>query len=161
MQQADDWLELSASSAKSMQQALSMVSELGAQIDTGRIDVIIEGIDSLRNQLAEATEVINHLQKQTVFIGEEEPRKERFEQAIQLTLRMIATLSSIDSRIEQFKTRLLETQKNIQALKIKTIKWIWFVTITVAMLIIWMAAGQVALSYLAWRSLRSQQRMAM
>ncbi len=155
MQQADDWLELSASSAKSMQQALSMVSELGAQIDTGRIDVVIEGIDSLRNQLVETTEFIDNLQKLTVAIGEEEPREERIDQAVRLTVRVIATLSSIDSHIEKFEARLLVTQKNVQALKIKTIKWIWVVTIGVATLIIWMAAGQVALSYLAWRSLRS------
>ncbi len=159
MQQADDWLELSASSAKSMQQALSMVSELGAQIDTGRIDVVIEGIDSLRNQLVETTEFIDNLQKLTVAIGEEEPREERIDQAVRLTVRVIATLSSIDSHIEKFEARLLETQKNVQALKIKTIKWIWFVTIIIATLIIWMAAGQVALSYLAWRSLRSGQQV--
>lgn len=160
IQQADGWLELSASSAKSMQQALSMVSELGAQIDTGKVDTVIEEIASLQKQLAEVTEFIDNLQKQTVGMGEEEPRKERFEQAVQLALRVIATLSSIDSHIEKFETRLLETQKNVQTLKIKTIKWIWIVTITVATLIIWVAAGQVALSYLAWRSLRSERRMA-
>jgi flagellin-like hook-associated protein FlgL len=155
MQQADDWLELSASSAESVQQALSMVSELGAQIDTGRIDPVIEGIASLRNQLAEATEFVDNLQQRTAAMSADEPREERIEQAIQLTVRVIATLSSIDSRIENFKTRLLETQKNLQALKIKTIKWIWVVTIAVASLIIWMGAGQGALLYLAWRSLRS------
>jgi hypothetical protein len=155
MQQADDWLELSASSAESVQQALSMVSELGAQIDTARIDAVIKGITSLRNQLAEATEFVDNLQKRTAAMSADEPREERIEQAVQLTVRVIATLSSIDSRIEDFKTRLLETQKNLQALKIKTIKWIWVVTTAVASLIIWMGTGQVALSYLAWRSLRS------
>ena len=155
MQQADDWLELSASSAESVQQALSMVSELGAQIDTARIDAVIEGIASLRNQLAEATSFVDNLQQRTAAMSEDEPREARIEQAVQLTVRVIATLSSIDSRIENFKTRLLETQKNVQALKIKTINWIWFVTIAVASLIIWMGAGQGALFYLAWKSLRS------
>jgi hypothetical protein len=155
MQQADNWLELSASSAESVQQALSMVSALGVQIDTEKFDGIIDGIASLRNQLTEATKFVEKLQQQTGEMSEEDPRGERIERAVQLTAGVIATLSSIDSRIEKFNTRLLESQKNLQALKIKTIKWIWVVTISITMLIIWMAAGQVALSCLAWRKLRS------
>jgi flagellin-like hook-associated protein FlgL len=134
MQQADNWLELSASSAESVQQALSMVSALGAQIDTGTIDAVIDEIASLRSQLAQAAEFVEKLQQQTAALGEEEPREERIEQAVQLTVRLIATFGSIDSRIEKFMTRLLETQKNLQALKIKTMKWIWIVTITITAL---------------------------
>ena len=134
-----------------------MVSELRAQIDTGIIDSVIDEIASLRIQLAEATEFVENIQEQTAALSDEEPREERIGRAVQLTVRVIATLSSVDSRIEKFATRLLETQKNLQALKIKTIRWIWFVTIVVAILIAWMAAGQVALSWLAWRRLRSAQ----
>jgi hypothetical protein len=152
MQQADGWLELSASSAESVQQALSIVSALGAQIDTGIIDRVIDEISSLQVQLAQATEFVEKIQEQTAATLGDETLEERIPRAVQLTVRVIATLSSVESRLEKFATRLLETQKNLQALKIKTIRWIWVVTIAVAILVAWMAAGQVALSYLAWRS---------
>ena len=157
MQQADNWLELSASSAQSVQQALSLISELGVQIDTGTIDAVIEEINSLRSQLADATELVENLHDRTAAMVEETPPEERIEQAVKLGVRVIATLGSIDSRIEKFKNRLLEAQKNSQALNTKTIKWIWVVTIAIMTLIIWMAAGQVALSYLAWNRLRSKR----
>ena len=155
MQQADDWLELSASSAESVQQALSIVSALGAQIDTGIIDRVIDEIASLQVQLAEVTEFVEKIQEQTAKTLGDETLEERIPRAVQLTVRVIATLSSVDSRLEKFATRLLETQKNLQALKINTIRWIWVVTIAVAILIAWMAAGQAALSWFAWKSLRS------
>jgi hypothetical protein len=154
MQQADNWLELSALSAQSVQQALSLISELGAQIDTGIIDAVIEEIDSLRSQLADATKLVENLHERTAVMVEETPPEERIEQTVKLGLRVIATLGSIDSRIEKFKSRLLEAQKNSQALNIKTIKWVWVLTIVIMTLIIWMAAGQVSLSYLAWNRLR-------
>ncbi len=157
MQQADDWLELSASSAESVQQALSIVSALGAQIDTGIIDRVIDEIASLRVQLTEATDFVEKIQEQTTATLRDETLEERIPRAVQLTVRVIATLSSVDSRLEKFATRLLETQKNLQVLKIKTIRWIWVVTITVAILVAWMAAGQFALSWLVWKSLRFAQ----
>jgi flagellin-like hook-associated protein FlgL len=157
MQQADDWLELSASSAQSVQQALSMISALGAQIDTGIIDAVIEEIASIRSQLAEATEFVENLHERTAAMGEDNPPEERIEQAVQLALRVIATLGSIDSRIERFENRLLQTQKNLQVLQIRSIKWIQVVTIAITTLIIWMAVGQVALSCLAWNHLRSKR----
>jgi flagellin-like hook-associated protein FlgL len=155
MQQADEWMELSASSAESVQQALSFVSALGAQIDTGIVDAVIDEISALRVQLTEATEFVEKIQEQTAATLGEETLEERIPRAIQLAVRVIATLSSVDSRLEKFATRLLETQNNLQALKIKTIEWIWVVTIIITMLITWMAAGQVALSWFAWKSLRS------
>jgi hypothetical protein len=157
MQQADDWMELSASCAESVQQVLLDMSALGAQIDTGIVDTVIDEIASLRVQLAEATEFVENIQEQTAALSDEEPREDRIVRAVKLTLRVIATLSSVDSRLEKFATRLLETQKNLQSLKIKTIRWIWAVTIAVAILVAWMAAGQVALSWLAWKRLRSAQ----
>ena len=157
MQQADGWLELSASSAESVQQALSIVSALGAQIDTGIIDRAIDEIASLRVQLTEATDFVEKIQEQTTATLRDETLEERIPRAVQLTVRVIATLSSVDARLEKFATRLLETQKNLQALKIKTIRWIWVVTIAVAIMVAWMAAGQFALSWLVWKSLRFAQ----
>jgi hypothetical protein len=150
-------MEFSASGAESVQQALSIMCALGAQIDTGIIDRVIDEIASLRIQLAQATDFVEKLQGQTAATLGEETLEERIPRATQLAVRLIATLRSVDSRLTNFATRLSTTQKNLQALKTRTLGWIQFVTITAATLIMWMAAGQVALSYLAWRSWRSRR----
>jgi len=154
LQQADHWLEVSESSVELVQQALSMGSLAGAPMDTTSVDGLIEEIASFRSQLAEATEFVARIHERTAEASEEKSLEERIEQAVQLALRVVATLGSIDSRLEKFENRLSETQKNLHGLNTKTRRWILVVTIGITLFMVWMAAGQVALCRLAWNSLR-------
>ena len=154
LQQADHWLEVSESSVELVQQALSMGSLAGAPMDTTSVDGLIEEIASIRSQLAEATELVARIHERTAEASEEKSLEERIEQVVQLAFRVVATLGSIDSRLEKFENRLSETQKNLQGLKTKTCRWILVVTIGITLLMVWMAAGQVALCLLAWNGLR-------
>jgi hypothetical protein len=127
-------------------------------MDTTSVDGLIEEIASFRSQLAEATEFVARIHERTAEASEEKSLEERIEQAVQLALRVVATLGSIDSRLEKFENRLSETQKNLQELKTKTHRWILVVTIGITLLMVWMAAGQVALCLLAWNGLRRTGR---
>ena len=127
-------------------------------MDTTSVDGLIEEIASFRSQLAEATECVARIHERTAETSEEKSLEERIEQAVQLALRVAATLGSIDSRLEKFENRLSETQKNLQGLKTKTRRWILVVTIGITLLMVWMAAGQVALCLLAWNGLRRTGR---
>jgi hypothetical protein len=157
LQQADDWLALSRSSAELVQQALSIGNASGAQIDTGFADALIKEIVSLRTKLAEAAEVVGKLHECAAAMGEEETRQERIEQAIPLALRVAATLGSIETRFEKFKSRLSKSQADLQELKNRTLKWIRGAMIAAFLLVAWMAAGQAALCCIAWKGLRSEQ----
>ncbi len=84
----------------------------------------------------------------------ERPLKERLEQAAQLAVRVAATLGTIDSRLDKFTNRLSQTQEALRKLKAKTLRRIWLATFAVMLLILWMAAGQVALAFYGWQSLR-------
>ena len=157
LEQADVLLKLSSSSTESAQQALAALNAIELPIDAQMIDAVNEQLVSLRSQLAEAKNFVEKLRDAVAAIGADEPPKERIERAVQISLSLIATLGSIDSRIEKFQTRLSETQNNLHSLKSRSIGCIRLVTIAAAVLIVWMAAGQLALSYLAWRSLRPVQ----
>jgi hypothetical protein len=77
--------------------------------------------------------------------SDEKPPEERIKQAAQLTLRVIASLGSLDSRLEEFAVRLSVAQNQLQGFK-TGIKWrIQVATIGVTLLIVWMAVGQLAL----------------
>ena len=147
--QADNWLEVSRSSAELAQQALSFSNTIGTQIETGFVDELVEEITSLRGRLAEATELVDKLHERAAAMGEESSQ-DRIEQAVQLALRVIATLGSMDSRLKKLENRLSETQQNLQGLNDKTRNWIRAVTIVITLLILWMAAGQVVLCWCAW-----------
>jgi hypothetical protein len=153
MHRSDNLLELSSSSAESVQQMLLMASAIGTEIDGDSVDGVIEAIASLRKQLGEAIGFVQDLHDHTT--GIDEGSGERFQQVVQLSLRALATLGSIDARIGTFQTRLAETQEKSQALLVRSLRWVKALTIATITLLAWMAAGQLALSYLAWRSLRS------
>ena len=154
LQKADHWLEVSESSVELVQQALSIGSAAGAPMDTAPVDGLIEEIASLRMQLAEAAELVARIHQRTAEASEDKSLEERIEQAVQLALRVVATLSSIDSRLEKLENRLAGTQRSLQGLKTRTTRWILVVTIGITLLMVWMAAGQVALCFLARNGLR-------
>ena len=73
---------------------------------------------------------------------------------MQLALRVAATLGSLGSRLEEFEERFPEMHRSIEELKSRILRWITGVTIGIALLFSWMAAGQVALCRLVWSGLR-------
>lgn len=154
LRQADHWLEVSESSVELVQRALSMGSSTGAPIDTTSVDRLIEEITSLRVQLAEATVVIGRIHERTTGVSEQKSLKEKIEQAAQLALRVVATLGLLDSRLKKLENGLSETQGNLQELGVRALRWILVVTVGITLLAVWMAAGQIALSLLAWNGLR-------
>jgi hypothetical protein len=82
--------------------------------------------------------------------------EERVVEAVQLVLRAVATLSSIDSRLEKSAERLSVAQRHLQELKSQTQRWIFSATIVITLLLCWMAAGQGALGRLAWNGWRQE-----
>ena len=154
LQQADHWLEVSESSVGLVQQTLSVVSLAGAPVDPTAVDGLIEGLSSLRAQSAEATEFVTSIRDRTVKKSGERPLKGRIEQAAQLAVRVAATLGTMDSRLDKFTNRLSQTQEDLRELKAKTLRRIWLATFAVMLLILWMAAGQAALAFYGWQSLR-------
>jgi flagellin-like hook-associated protein FlgL len=153
LQQADDWLEISQSSVNLVQHALSIGRQSGAPVETPSVDALLEEIESLRQQLTEATELVARIHQRTTDSQDEKTPGERIEQAVQLTLRVVATLGSLDARLETFEKRLSQARDNLQGVESKTHRRLRVVTVCVILLLAWMAAGQMALFRLGWISL--------
>jgi len=151
LEQADDWLEVGGSSLGLIQGMLSIGTPASAAADTTLVDQLIEETASLRTQLAAAMEIVAGLHERFANAGEENLSESQIEQIVPLALRAVATLGSMDSRLEKLSSRISARQNQIQELKSKTLRSILFVTIGVTLLLLWMAAGQVALCWLAWK----------
>ena len=153
LQDADHWLELSASSVELVRRALSMASVAGAPADPAAVDGLIEEMAFLRTQLAEATDFVTRLRDCTGEKSGAKPRDQRIRQAAELAVRVAATLGTIDSRLDRLVDRLSQMRENSRELRVTTLRRIWLGTIAVMMLVLWMGAGQVALSLHGWQGL--------
>ena len=150
-QQADQWLELSGVSIQSVQRALELGSSIGAPVDATLVDPMLEKLASLRGQLKRATETADGIRERAAEIAEGESVEERIDQAVQLALRLVATLGELDSHLRESAEILTETQAKAQHLKSKTHLCIVTAQIGAVLLIAWMAAGQACMGLLGWK----------
>lgn len=153
LQQADHWLEVSGSSVELMQRALSMASSVGAPADPAAVDALIEEMARLRTKLGEARDFVTRMQEWTADKSGAKTLNERIEEAAKLAVRLALTLGTIDARLDKLADRVSQMQENLQEVRVKTLRRIWLGTIAVALLVLWMSAGQVALSLYGWRGL--------
>ncbi len=150
LQQADNSLEVAESSVGLVQDMLSINASTSAPSDSTLVDRLMEELASLRAQLAEATGFVARVQDRLADANNETPTEERFGQAAPLALRVVAALASLEPRLTNFTDNISAAQSKVQNLKAKTQSWILVITIGITLLILLMAAGQIALCRLAW-----------
>jgi flagellin-like hook-associated protein FlgL len=153
LQQGDHWLEVSGSSVELIQRALSMASSAGAPVDPTAVDAIVEEIAHLQSRLAEATDFVSRIREWTAEASGGKPLNQRIKQAAELAVRVASTLGAVDSRLDKLADRFSQFQENLRELRVKTLRRIWLGTIAVMLLVLWMGAGQVALSLYGCRGL--------
>jgi len=151
-EQADLWLELTQSSVQLVQQALA-ASSSGVPIQTDSADRLLEDLASLRQQLAEATKSVNRIVEWSSEGDDDELNEARLNHVAQVAVRVLASVSSIDSRIENLGERLTEIQAETGSVKANSLWWIRMTAIGITLLVCWLAAGQGALCVLGWKGL--------
>jgi hypothetical protein len=154
LQQADQWLEIAESSAGLVQGLLSIDVSTSAPSEPTLVDPLVEEIATLRIHMANAMEAAASIHERIAGTSDEKSAGDRVEQAVRLTLRVVATMGSVNPRLEKFSDKLTATQDRLQGLRTRTQRWMLVVAIGVTLLILLMASGQVALCVLAgtgWR----------
>ena len=157
LQQTDHWLELSGSACELVQRGLSIAASADAPVEPTRIDGLVEDITFLRAKLAETTEIVTRIRDCTAAKNNEKPVKRRIEQAVELVVRVAATVGIIDSRLDKFTDRLSQAKEDLRESKVRTIRRIRLATIAIMLLILWIGAGQVAISLYGCQGLRRRQ----
>ena len=153
LRQADVWLETSEASIQGVQQAFEIAGSLGAPVDAALINTLLDRLGSLRRQLKQSTETVDAIREHVAATAEGKTSEERISQLAQLSLRMVATLGEVDSRLGEFADRLSAAQTEGQRLESKTHFYIVTAHVCVVILIAWMAAGQVSLCRQGWKNL--------
>ncbi len=107
LQQADQWLEMSQVAIQGVQQALELGSSIGAPVDDALAEPLLERLASLRSQLQKASEMVAGIRSRAAAIAKGASLEERIHQAVQLALRVVATLGESDSRLGEFADEIL------------------------------------------------------
>jgi hypothetical protein len=157
LQQADHWLEVSESTVQLAQRALGLANLTSVPVETEPVDGLLEQLASLRAQLAEATELVERIREQTDEADQQRTLRERVDRVVHLTLRVIATLHSVDSRLQNFQDRVPKARANAQNLETKIRRSMQIAAISVTLLALWMAAGQISLCRYGWKRLQQLQ----
>jgi hypothetical protein len=155
LRQADQWLEISGESIQGIQQALELVSSLGAPVDAALVDLLLVKLGSLRSQLKQSTETVDEIRELAAEITEGDSREEQIKQAIQLILRATVALTELDSRLGKSADKLSEMQSKTQHQESKTHRRIVTAIMGILVLITWMGVGQVFLCLHGWKAFHS------
>jgi chromosome segregation ATPase len=154
LQTIGDWLAIADSSLEVFQELASLRASLGVGSDRTVQELAAE-IASLRTQLDDTTTVVAKLQDRIAGTSEQQPLEDRIEQVVQLTLRVVATLSSLDARLLQFSNRLSAARQHLDEVKTTTWRWTLIIASGISLLFIWIGAGQIALFRVSWNRSRS------
>lgn len=151
----DHFLELSESSVTLVQLALHFARSLGVSVQADLAVRIQEEIASSREQLASLTERLEFA-AEVIAVSEADPDSEQFERVMKVTARLVATVSSLDERVNTVNAQLhtmheraFDTQTRIEA-------WISLASSALMLMAVWMAVGQCLLCYVGWNGLRRQ-----
>jgi len=152
--EADHWLEVSASSLAVAREALEIGNAAGASLNTEPIDRLRETVESWRSELAQAAEWAARVRDGIAGTDDAPSLKERFEQALRLALRVVATLSSLGERLQEFEARVTDVRGRVEQLKARALRTILWAAVGSTVVLVWMAVGQGTLCVLGWQGLR-------
>jgi hypothetical protein len=152
LRQADDSLEIAASSIGLVQDMLSIAGSTGAPTDKTLVDRLMDEIVSLRTRLGEANDYVAQIQDRFSDAAEERSLEERFDTAASFVLRTVAVLGTLEPRLVAFADSLTSAESKMQSLGERTRSWIMVITVGITLLILLMGAGQVALWRVAWNA---------
>jgi len=155
LQQVDRGLEISGTSVLSVQQALGFARSLDAPVDPALVDPLLEKLNLLRGRVSQSTETIDAIRARLEQIATGESLEERLSRFAQLTLRVVATLSDIDTRLNEVADGLSATRTRAQDTRHRIGRYILIAEIGALALVAWMGVGQIFLARHGWTKYRS------
>ena len=103
LDEADHWLEIAGSSVDIVQKVLSLGNSSGCPSDSETVDVLLrKSLPCDANYLKRMSSSLG-IQQRTTEPNTEQSLQEPIQKALELSLRVVATLGSVDSRLQEFE----------------------------------------------------------
>ncbi len=156
MERADRLLEVSASTAELMEQVLASVGAVALEKDIDLKDrsKLTATIRSTRESLVNASERLADVQRGLAEIRQKRDLDVNWKLVKELSLAIIARLDVVQVQLAEFRFRLEETQAQLAQFHGRMRTWILTGQCLMALLLVWIGAGQYCLLLQGWRILR-------
>jgi hypothetical protein len=155
LETVDQYLELGQALADSIHDTIELAALLGIRENDSPPTALREHFEATRTRLHQATTTLVEIRRRVDDIADAGQISERRQQAIQLSLRVVATVSNLDERMADAANRIDEAQSWARESKTKTRNWIIAGQIAASAILAWLGLGQESLCLLAYRASRS------
>jgi len=145
LDRVDQWIEVSTSSVQSVEKLFELANSIGAPVNTGSIESLLEMLASLKGHVEQVTADVGRLRDRSAETAQGDFSDDRVGELVQLIRRVVATFSQIDARLGEFAVALGEVKVRGQHLESRTHRYILMAQAGALLLIAWIAAGQVCL----------------
>jgi chromosome segregation ATPase len=142
LQTADSWLETSTESIRGVQQLASLGQAFGARMDPASFDDLLEKLESVRSKLQDVEQSVHKVHG---LVTDKEDEASRLARAVKLLGRTLATISELDTRLDEAANRIGALRTDATELKTRTSSLISWTAIACWTILAWIAAGQIAL----------------
>lgn len=143
---ADDWLALAESSIGLAEQFDALVAAPSDADDESVLADAAENLAALRTRAAEAKRGIERV-REALFGGDDKPSlADRAERAKRLVVALVATVTSLDERLDGFGETLAAGERRVERIRATTKGWLLLAAVLATVLAVWMGAGQVCLA---------------
>lgn len=149
--EADRWLERMSWSAEWARQILVLARPDAAAV-LGADMRVKDEIESLRQRLAQAGEWNDRLNR--FAAGGGMAGGTQAQEAVQMALRLLATFSAADARLVELQIRVPEIREETRRVGMKTKRWVFGIATSLALVMVWLAAGQFALAGYGWKGFK-------
>lgn len=156
LDQIEQWAGTVETSTEMIGQALDATQSLGIPIDVQPVYGLLEETKQIQLQLETGIASARQL-GQRLAQAEDNPGEQK-QQIIRLTERVIVTLTMVDKHIAAIDNHLGDIQTTIDQQKQTVARWLSLAAIALCGVLAWMALGQAALGYVAWRWLRGGEK---
>jgi hypothetical protein len=144
LQSANLRLDASTEAVLGVRRVLELGQSLGARVDPASMDEVLESLASLRAGVQQAEQAVDEVRR-FATPGPGESVEDRLIRVAKVLARILLTLGDVDRRLDHFAVRVAGVRTDAQQSKARTSRYILWGSVVCYGLLVWAAAGQVAL----------------
>ena len=156
MQRADGMLEVSVSTAELIEQVFSLVGVVASRrnVDLKDPSNLTATIRATRESLASASERLADVERSLAEIRQKQDVDANLTLVKELSLAIIARLDVVQNQLTTVRNRLDETKGRLAQAQGRMRTWMLTGQLLMALVLVWIIAGQYCLLIKGWRMLR-------
>jgi hypothetical protein len=148
LQTAGVWLDSATEATRDLRRLLDLAQLVGTQVDPAMVDDLIGKLAVVRGRLAEVEKTVGEVRD---FI-DGDPTDDRLRRLTPMLAAAVVAVSEVDDRLAAVDGRLTEVQAATREWQARVGIYITVAAIHCYVLLVWIAAGQVALGRCGWKN---------